>query len=256
MPAARLSNRAYALIMIVTSALLGLLVARFCVRVVVVPSTPGAPVAGAPSASVPNGASDSASGAGGDAEGPGTRLFVLNATDKDTVVYVAFGSDSVIRPAAWPFCAGAGLNCSFPLGKKNQRMLTLAGRYLNATFTFGAAVGCGTTKAEVNLNNPSWYDTADISLVDGFSNFVFIEADDKRLGPGHGKTGNEKVFGMYPLGCDLCAARGNPPCGIAPGNAGCKGGTQYKPDVPCQWQGSTKGGGGKVEIVLVEPVPA
>ena len=45
--------------------------------------------------------------------------------------------------------------------------------------------------------------------------------------------------------------RQNPPCGITKGTTGCKKGTQYDPDVPCQWQGPTKGGGGTVTVSLV-----
>jgi hypothetical protein len=32
---------------------------------------------------------------------------------------------------------------------------------------------------------------------------------------------------------------------------GCKAGTQYKPDVPCQYQGTVKGGGGAVTVTLL-----
>jgi hypothetical protein len=52
------------------------------------------------------------------------------------------------------------------------------------------------------------------------------------------------------LGCDICTARDNPPCGIAKGKEGCKAGTQYKPDVPCQNQGKKMGGGSVVVVAL------
>jgi hypothetical protein len=136
-----------------------------------------------------------------------------------------------------------------------RRLLPVAGRYLNMTVSFDAPAGCGATKAEVNVNNPAWFDTYDVSLVDGFSNFVLMVANGTRIFP-RGKTGNEKALGVFPVGCDACVARLSPPCGIAKGAEGCKKGTQYKPDVPCQIQGPVKGGGGSVEVLLVKPVPA
>ena len=96
-------------------------------------------------------------------------------------------------------------------------------------------------------------DVADVSLVDGYSNDVQIEVGGTILGPPATEALNEKVFGLYPLGCDICVARQNPPCGTgAPGSvAGCKRGPDpYHPDVPCQWQGGVMGGGSRVEVVL------
>lgn len=181
---------------------------------------------------------------------PEQNLVVENKTSAATVVYVAFGSDSVVR--SWSFCTPvhAGL-CSFPLAGNKKQVLPLGGRYTNATISFGAPVTCGQTKAEVNLNNPSWYDIADVSLVDGFSNKVMVAANGTALGPPAGATGNEKAYGVYPLGCDICVAREGPPCGIPKGTEGCKAGTQYKPAVPCQWQGSKMGGGSVVTVSLV-----
>jgi hypothetical protein len=188
--------------------------------------------------------------------GSGSGAFVINETGNDTVVYVAFGSDSVVLPSDWSsFCtATAMLNCNFPLKSMASQPLPLSGRYLNATLTFGGPVSCHSTKAELNLNNPKWYDIADVSLVDGYSDKISItietiaakpgvKAEPRVLGPPKGATGNEKVFGVYPLGCDICVARERPPCGMSPGKSGCKSGSQYKPDVPCQYQGQTMGGG-------------
>lgn len=191
-----------------------------------------------------------------DALGKST-LMIENASAAETTVYIAFGADSVVLPAAWPICvASAKLNCSFTLFSKASQNMPLKGKYLNATISFGAPVTCNTTKAEVNLNNPKWYDTSDVSLVDGFSNEIEIEIkgsdDSKKLGPPVGKTGNEKVFGLFPLGCDICTARQSPPCGMKPGKNGCKSGTQYKPDVPCQYQGPTMGGGSAYKVVLLK----
>lgn len=188
----------------------------------------------------------------------GTVLLVTNKTRAEATVYFTFGSDSVVVPATWSsFCTPvSGLTCTFQLAAEKTRILPATGAYLNATVTFDNPATCGVTKIEVNLNNPSWYDTADISLVDGFSKFVYVEANGTLLGPTRGKDQNERVFGVFPFGCDVCTARQNPPCGIPKGTAGCKTGSQYKPDVPCQYQGPTKGGGGKVEIVLLQPEPA
>jgi hypothetical protein len=188
----------------------------------------------------------------------GSSLAVANQTDLPTTVYVAFGADSVVLPGAWGFCAGSGLNCNFSLGARNTQVMPLGGQYLNATFSFGTAVTCGTTKAEVNTNNPLWYSILDVSLVDGYSNNVSItiagtgDAGTTTLGPPVGKTGNEKVVGLYPYGCDICIARQKPPCGISKGRGGCKSGkSQYAPDVICQWQGTVMGGGESVVVSLV-----
>ena len=177
-----------------------------------------------------------------------------------TTVYVAFGADSKVGVADWPFCTGSGLTCTFPLpATTGQPLPTKGGAYLNATLSFGAAVTCGVTKAEININNPAWYDTYDVSLVDGWSNNVGIyytpptaaDAGGRvQLGPPNGAKGNEKVLGVFPLGCDVCVARLSPPCGMSKGTDGCKSGSQYAPDVPCQYQGAVKGGGGAAEIVL------
>jgi len=148
------------------------------------------------------------------------------------------------------------LNCNFPLAAGASQPLP-GTAYLNATLSFDAEVGCGVTKAEVNINNPKWYDTLDVSLVDGFSNKVQITATPTGksalvFGPPAGQTGNDKMLGVFPYGCDICVERQNPPCGIAKGKFDCKDGTQYDPKPPCQWQGPTMGGGDlTVEVQLV-----
>ncbi len=193
------------------------------------------------------------------ATGGGTTVTIENRTGRDTTVFFAFGADSVVKAADWSsFCAGSGLVCQAPLKAHASQELPTGGRYLNVTFAFGGAVSCNTTKAEVNVNNPKWYDVLDVSLVDGYSNPIVIEATDSagttKLGPPNGPDGNEKVFGLYPTGCDICVAREHPPCGMKPGKDGCKSGPdQYHPDVPCQFQGKTMGGGEKVVVALVEP---
>jgi hypothetical protein len=176
--------------------------------------------------------------------GPGALTF-KNATAADVTVFVAFGSDSVVSPADWPFCKGSGLNCNFPLPANTEQFSNINNKYLNATISFIAPVTCNVTKAEFNINNPKWYDITDVSLVDGYNGIVEVKIDTQTsltISP-VGKSGNEKAFGVYPYGCDICTARQNPPCSIPKGSDGCKGGTQYKPDVPCQYQGAKIGGG-------------
>ncbi len=188
-----------------------------------------------------------------------TSLSVHNATTADTTVYVSFGADSKITADSWSFCNGSGLTCNFDLSANSSRILPNAnGDYINATFGFGAPVACGTTKAEVNINNPTWYDILDVSLVDGYSSNLQITATPTQgnavvLGPTKSQIGNEKVYGVFPYGCDICVDRQNPPCGITKGKIGCKKGSQYDPEVPCQFQGPTKGGGGQsVQVALVD----
>jgi hypothetical protein len=188
-----------------------------------------------------------------------TTLTIQNSRTTAGNVFVSFGADSKITAADWSFCPGKGLTCSFPIAGQTSRLMpNPKGAYINATFAFNQPVGCGVTKAEVNINNPKWYDILDVSLVDGYSNNVQIvikpvAVKDKTaatiLGPPHGATGNEKVLGVFPYGCDICVERQNPPCNIKKGKTGCKAGTQYDPKPPCQWQGTTKGGGGSAVTV-------
>jgi hypothetical protein len=186
-----------------------------------------------------------------DSGGGTSTASVTNATGAAASVYVAFGTDSVVLPPSWTFCTSIGpLGCTFQLAANGSQVLPLGGQYLNATISFNSVVGCGVTKAELNLNNPNWYDIIDISLVDGWSNNVSIQVGSTTLGPTLGKTGNEKVLGVFPLGCDICVARQNPPCGISKGTDGCKTGSQYNPDAICQYQGSVKGGGSAVTVTL------
>jgi len=187
----------------------------------------------------------------------GTQVYVENQRTDATTVYVSFSGTSVLTPADWTFCEGTGLTCSFQLdGKTTKQLPNKAHAYLNATFSFDAPVGCGATKAEVNVNNPDWYDILDVSLVDGYNEKLEISATPTggkavKIGPPVGKDGNEAVFGVFPYGCDICVARQDPPCDIPTGKSGCKKGTQYDPDVPCQWQGPVKGGGGDVTVSLL-----
>ena len=198
-----------------------------------VPVAPVAPVAPAPN-------------------GKSTLAFA-NATHKPIVANFAFGSDSVVLPANLPSCVtSSALNCAMPLPADSTTALDLGGAYFNATIAFDLPVGCSATKAELNLNNPAWYDTADLSLVDGLNYNLQMKFGAVQIGPTLGATGNAALLGVFPLGCDICTARQNPSCGQAKGTDGCKAGTQYAPLPPCQVQGLVKGGGTAV-IVSVLP---
>lgn len=182
---------------------------------------------------------------------------VVNATDAGVTVNVAFAGVSTVRPSGWSFCtsdASASSSCTFPLSAGAHQALVTGGSYLNATLAFDGQVTCGTTQVELNVNDPSWYDIVDISLVNGYSNRVSVAANGTVLGPVTSGSDNEQNFGVYPLGCDLCTARSDAtPCGMSPGTDGCKAGSQYKPDVPCQYQGPTMGGGSRVVVRYLGP---
>jgi len=201
-----------------------------------------------------------------------STVSVVNETDEDTKVFFAFGANSAVLPSSpgWSFCHGSGLTCSFSLTKHTTHDLPLAGQWLNATISFDKPVTCETTKAEVNINNPNWFDELDVSLVDGFNRLIAIhvvgpsapgqggvpaDAGEVTLGPPHGISDNENVVGVFPNGCDVCTARQSPPCGRTPSTSGCKSGTQYNPAVVCQWQGATLSGGDQVTVRLLEGVP-
>lgn len=178
----------------------------------------------------------------------GTTLSMKNSTGNAATVYAAFGSDSVVGVGDWIFCDKSGsLTCSFPIDAGITMAMPLTDKYTNVTLSFNNPVGCGVTKAEININNPNWYDILDVSLVDGFSTKVMISAvtdsQTTDLGPATDESSDAQLAGVYPFGCDTCVARENPPCGISKGTTGCKAGTQYDPTPPCQWQGATKGGG-------------
>ena len=221
-------------------------------------SKPSAPAPPPPPPEAASPCPPSGSASGGDV--PST-VIVVNTAPDDTVVAITFGPNSMITAASWSFCQdGSAPACVFPLkGRGASRALPIGSQYLNATLVFGApTVGCGTTKAELNVNNPIWHDVVDVSLVDGYSNGVAIEVAPSggdgaatKLGPPVGAASNEKVFGLFPVGCDICVARDQPACGMPVGKDGCKGGTQYDPDVPCQYQGPARFGG---LSILVEHV--
>ena len=182
-----------------------------------------------------------------DDAGACSSVVVLNTATQPTTVQVSFGSNSGVGPADWPFCAPTPSGCSFPLAPGASQLLPSAGAPMNLTIAFDAPPGCGASLAEVNTSIPGWSeDTANISLVNGWNHDLSIgvtggpDGGAGALGPTDGPDANAGVYGVYPVACDVCVARSGPPCGYsptgcgAPGSCGCKGGTQYAPDVPCQ----------------------
>jgi hypothetical protein len=111
----------------------------------------------------------------------------------------------------------------------------------------------GSTKAEVLVNNPKWFDVLDVSVVDGFNEKIQMNLTPTggqaiQLGPPVGKLGNQKVFGVFPYACTICAGIKDAPCGDA-GKGECKLGTESKPGVPCQYQMNEPNG--LVEVLLL-----
>ncbi|MBA7688424.1 hypothetical protein ES703_96904 [subsurface metagenome] len=187
--------------------------------------------------------------AGACSSGKQKTVTITNQQGSSATVNINFAADSEITSKDLGFCQGSDLNCSFTLDAKASKTIPNPDyKYLNFTLAFNAPVGCGSTKTEVTVNNPKWYDTMDVSVVDGFNEKIQINANGTQLGPPNGKLGNQKVFGVYPYGCDGCASVLNPPCGDA-GQGECKGGTQYNPDVKCHYQMNQNSG--TIELILL-----
>jgi len=180
---------------------------------------------------------------------------ITNRQGAQTKVYISFAADSVLKPSDLPFCTVTGpLNCEFTLApNSSQDVPNPQARYLNMALAFNAPVTCGSTKAEVLVNNPSWYDVLDVSVVDGFNETIQMNVtptgrQTTQLGPPVGQLGNQKVFGVFPYACTICAGIKNAPCGDA-GAGQCKGGTETRPDVLCQYQMNEPTG--LVEVLLL-----
>ena len=205
-----------------------------------------------------------ASCSGNDGDGPddgaaldyGTHDVVLTnqqATAAD--VYITWQSDSAYGNSDWDACNGqAAPYCKTSVPANSSVTIPNAvKKYLNLNVsfnktTFGTSNQCGATLAEVNVNKPTWYAVMDVSVVNGFNEKIQINAGGTTLGPAVGETGNEKVFGVFPYGCDGCAKVLAPPCGDD-GDKECHAGTQSDPDPKCQYQMEESG---TVEIVLVK----
>ena len=180
---------------------------------------------------------------------------ITNQQGAPAEVYINFAADSVLKPTDLPFCKVTGpLNCHFTLAaRSSQDFPNPQAKYLNMALAFNAEVTCGSTKAEVLVNNPGWFDVLDVSVVDGFNEKIQINLTPTggqltQLGPPVGKLGNQKVFGVFPYACTICAGIKNAPCGDA-GKGECKLGTESNPDVPCQYQMNEPNG--LVEVLLL-----
>jgi len=188
-------------------------------------------------------------------EAKNKTVRLTNQQNVPAEVYINFAPDSVLKPTDLPFCTVTGpLNCHFTLAAHASQDVPNPGhKYLNMSLAFNAPVSCGSTKAEVAANNPNWYDVLDVSVVDGFNEKIQMNVTPTggnvtQLGPPVGKLGNQKIFGVFPYGCTICAGIKNAPCGDA-GAGECKTGSESKPDVLCQYQMNEPTG--TIEVVLL-----
>jgi len=191
-----------------------------------------------------------------------TSVTIMNNQDQSAEVFISFEATSCVTSEAWSsFCTeidSSDLNCSFTLDANSSQDLPLTDTTCNAMFTiaFNAPPSqfCDKTQVEFNIhsNGADPMDTYDISLVNGFNEPVSV-IDGTEAGPVDCETGNQNVSGVFPLGCDACAERLDPPCGFTPGdNRECHGGTQFDPDPPCQF---TQPSGGNFTVNLNTPTP-
>ena len=190
-----------------------------------------------------------------------TKAILSNLTDAGATVNVSFGADSKVTPSSWSsFCTATPSGCVLALPAGSTQDLPMAGQYTNATFAFNGPVGCGSSLGEFTANNANGYGTADISLVNGANAKIAIYIDGQTLGPAIPGGDNSNVSGVFPVGCDICVARQQPPCGIAPcgsspndgGQAcGCHAGGQYNPTVPCQITYQHADAGSLVNVTLL-----
>jgi len=189
-----------------------------------------------------------------------TTVNIMNNQDESAEVFITFQNISCVTPDTWSsFCNETdSINCNFTLDANSSQNLPLTDTTCNALFAiaFNAPPSqfCDKTQVEFNIysNGMDPMDTYDISLVNGFNEPVSI-TDGTEAGPVDCETGNQNVPGVFPLGCDGCAVRLNPPCGFTPGDdTQCHGGTQFDPDPPCQF---TQDSGGSFTVNLNTPIP-
>ena len=104
-------------------------------------------------------------------EAKNKQVRITNKQSAPARVCINFAADSVLRPTDLPFCEVTGpLNCQFTLAaNSSQDVPNPQAKHLNMAFSFNAPVTCGSTKAEVLVNNPKWFDILDVSVVDGFN---------------------------------------------------------------------------------------
>src|SRR5215470_17934955 len=180
-------------------------------------------------------------------EAKSKTVQLTNQQNTPAEVYINFAPDSVLKPSDLPYCKVT------LAAHASQEVPNPGNKYLNMAVAFNAPVSCGSTKAEVVANNPNWYDVLDVSVVDGFNEKIQMNVTPTggnvtQLGPPVGKLGNQKIFGVFPYGCTICAGIKNAPCGDA-GAGECKTGSESKPDVLCQYQMNEPTG--TIEVVLL-----
>jgi hypothetical protein len=167
-------------------------------------------------------------------------ISLVNNQSSPAEVNINFGSDSQLNARDLAgFCDSISkpLNCHLTLAANSSKEIPNPDfKYVNLALAFNGQVTCGSTKAEVIANNPHWYDIMDVSVVDGFNNRIEIKAiptgqSPVVLGPPAGLTGNQTIFGVFPLACTQCAAILNPPC-ESKGPSECHAGTESDPNPP------------------------
>src|SRR5262249_41321911 len=133
---------------------------------------------------------------------------ITNQQGAAAEVYVNFAADSVLKPTDLPFCRVTGQrNCQFTLApRSSQDFPNPQAKYLNMALAFNAPVTCGSTKAEVLVNNPSWYDVLDVSVVDGFNETIQMNVtptvrQPTHLGPPVGQPRTHNALAPSPSPC-------------------------------------------------------
>jgi len=212
--------------------------------------------------------------------GMGTPSTTLNISNEGlaTTVYAVFSPESCTTISDWSTisCTSGDTTtcttttnssiCSFPIASGDICTPPLQADCLTSiNFAFneevvtqpcGITPGTGPSLAEVAINgndcsktpgcDSSPCDCVDISLVQGYklpNISMTLSKGPTVLGPTLGATGNQNVFGVFPVGCTNCLNREGCPCGIpCDDTTQChQGGTPNDPDVPCQASQPTGG---------------
>jgi len=190
-------------------------------------------------------------------EGEETTVFAVFSTDSCTVIsdwltIPCTSVDTTCTPTANPsicsFPIASGDTCTPPLMAGCKTSINFGFNPEVVTKTCGTTPGTGPSIAEVTINGDNCSkkpgcdsppcDCADISLVNGYTlpNISMTVSDGPTtLGPTAGATGNQNVFGVFPVGCTNCLNRDGCPCGInCSDTSQChQGGTPPDPDIPC-----------------------
>lgn len=166
---------------------------------------------------------------------------------------------TVVTPTNPTFCSfpiASDDICTLPLQSGCTSNIKLAFNPEFVTNACGDSPGTGPSVAEVNIHVPNCSkepgcdsppcDCVDISLVNGYTPpniSMTLSEGSTTLGPTAGATGNQSVFGVYPVGCTNCVNRDGCPCGINCNDTSqChQGGTPDDPDIPCQASQPTGG---------------